>query len=218
MTIWLYSGTPGSGKSYHVVVDIVKKLKKKKFNKVICNFNLYFNKKQKRLEDNFIYKDNSEMTIEYFKEYASKNHAIGVENQTLIVIDEAQILFNSRDWNSHSNQRMEWIKFFSQHRKFGYNFVLISQFDRMLDRQIRSLIEYEVAHLKLNNFWKFIPITFFMCVERWYGQKMKIDSIILPYKKYYSKFYNTFDLFDNVKSDENLKDNVILIDTKKNSC
>lgn len=28
MSIWLYTGTPGSGKSYHAARDIVKRLKK----------------------------------------------------------------------------------------------------------------------------------------------------------------------------------------------
>ena len=53
----------------------------------------------------------------------------------MIVIDEAQCIFNSRDWNGkgivHSalkkqpDSRMDWIKFFSQHRKFGFNVILI---------------------------------------------------------------------------------------------
>ena len=38
--IYLYSGTPGSGKSYHAVVDIVKKLGRRDKNRVIANFPL----------------------------------------------------------------------------------------------------------------------------------------------------------------------------------
>ena len=94
--------------------------------------------------------------------------------QTLIIIDEAQLIFNSRDWNGKNGDRMQWIKFFSQHRKYGYNIILIAQFDRMIDRQIRSLVEYEVAHMKMSNFFKFLPFTSFMAVMRWYGQKMKV--------------------------------------------
>ena len=36
--------------------------------------------------------------------------------------------------------------FFSQHRKLGFNIILITQSDRMLDKQIRSLVEDEVKH------------------------------------------------------------------------
>lgn len=193
--IWLYSGTPGSGKSYHAVADIIKKVKRKDKNKVIANFPLTF--KNNNHKNNFIYVDNSDMTIDYLENYARENHFIGVEGQTLVVIDEAQILFNSRDWGSNSNKRMAWIKFFSQHRKYGYNFIMIAQFDKMIDRQIRSLIEYEVAHMKINNFFWFLPTTFFLCVERWYGQKMKTGHQIIPYRKKISIAYNSYSTFDD---------------------
>lgn len=195
--IWLYSGTPGSGKSYHAVYDIYSKIRKKNKNKVIANFILNVPSEYK---NNFIYVDNPELTIEYLQQYAYKNHFVGVEGQTLVVIDEAQILFNSRDWGSNSNRRMEWIKFFSQHRKYGYNFILIAQFDRMIDRQIRSLIEYEVSHMKMNNFFWFLPFTFFLCVEHWYGQKMKTGHVIIPYRKKIATLYNSYATFDETGS------------------
>ena len=53
-----------------------------------------------------------------------------------------------------------WIKFF-RHRKYGYNIILLN----LIDRQIRSL-EYEVAHMKISNFFAIVPISAFMCVTR----------------------------------------------------
>lgn len=194
MTIYLYTGTPGSGKSFHATKDIYTKIKKKKKNTVISNYNLNIPSKFKK---NFIYLDNSEITVNYFYQYAIKNNRVGEENQTLIILDEAQILFNSRDWNSKNNQRMEWIKFFSQHRKFGYNIIMIAQNDRMIDRQIRSLVEYEVAHMKVNNYFRIIPITVFLAVTRWYGQKMKVSQEIMMYNKKIAKLYNSYEIFDN---------------------
>ena len=130
--IYLYSGTPGSGKSYHAVVDAVKKLKRREKNRVIANFPLV----GKRITPNFEYWDNSEITISRLMDYARQHHRLGVEGQTLVVIDEAQCIFNSRDWNGkgivhnalkkQSDSRMDWIKFFSQHRKFGFNIILIA--------------------------------------------------------------------------------------------
>lgn len=190
--IWLYSGTPGSGKSYHAAVDIVNKLKRKDKNTVIANFPI----KTEGYKGKYIYVDNPDMTIEYLTRYARQNHYVGLEGQTLVIIDEAQILFNSRDWGTNSQKRMAWIKFFSQHRKYGYNFILIAQFDKMIDRQIRSLIEYEVAHMKMNNFFWFLPMTFFMCVERWYGQKMKTGHQIIRYKKKIANIYNSYATFE----------------------
>lgn len=193
--IWLYSGTPGSGKSYHAVYDILKKVRRKKKNKVIANFPLVFKKANQK--DNFIYIDNSELTIEYLENYAKQNHFIGVEGQTLVVVDEAQLLYNSRDWGTNSKKRMAWIKFFSQHRKYGYNFILIAQFDKMIDKQIRALIEYEVSHMKMNNFFWFLPASFFLAIERWYGQKMKTGHQIIPYRKSIASSYNSYITFDN---------------------
>ena len=191
--IWLYTGTPGSGKSFHATKDIYIKTKKKKMNKVIANYNLDLKDKQKK---NFIYLDNSEITVNYLIAYALKNNEAGKENQTLLVLDEAGVLFNSRDWNTKAASRMEWIKFFSQHRKFGYNIILIAQDDRMIDRQIRNLVEYEVAHMKVNNYFKFLPTSAFLAVTRWYGQKMKISSEMFLYTKKISKLYNTVEVFD----------------------
>ena len=73
----------------------------------------------------------------------------------MVVVDECSSIWNARDWNNTINKssRMDWLKFFVQHRKLGYNFILlITQNDRQIDKQIRSLIEYEVTHRKVNNF------------------------------------------------------------------
>lgn len=203
--IYLYSGTPGSGKSYHATFDIWKKLKrnslkgkKKIIHRVISNYGLDLNDK------NFVLLDNSEITTEFLYDYARKNHISRVEAQTLLVIDEAQVLFNSRDWNTNSSHqfgikkdsRMDWIKFFSQHRKFGYNIILIAQNDRMLDRQIRALIEYEIAHMKINNFFLILPITVFLAVTRWYGQKMKLGHEMFFYRKKIANLYDSYGFFE----------------------
>lgn len=65
MTIWLYSGTPGSGKSFHATKDIYTKLKKKSNNAVIANF--AFDTKS----PHFLYKDNSEITVEFLVSYGA---------------------------------------------------------------------------------------------------------------------------------------------------
>lgn len=190
--IWLYSGTPGSGKSYHAVQDIWHRVNKKKgYQRVIANFPLTVS------SDQFHYFDTSDMTVENFIRFSKKHHAPYAEGQTLVVIDEAQIIFNSRSWNTDGNSRLDWIKFFSQHRKLGFNFILIAQFDRMLDRQIRCLVEYEIAHLKVNNYFRILPITTFVAVQRWYGQRLKIGQEFLIYRKKIAGLYDTYKMFDN---------------------
>lgn len=193
--IYLYTGTPGSGKSYHATYDIINKLKRKvkkglKMNRVISNYYLDVNN-----NDDFILVDNSDLTVEYLEKFAIANHQPGIEAQTLVVIDECQILFNSRNWNSQSKERMKWLTFFSQHRKYGYNFILIAQADFMIDKQIRGLIEYEVAHMKINNFFALLPMKAFLAVTRWYGQRMKVNHDIIVMRKKICKAYNSFGTF-----------------------
>lgn len=198
--IYFYSGTPGSGKSLHVARDIYYRLNRnKKYPNVIANFMI--NKDMIRNDKAvFIYKDNSDLTVEFLVNYAMENHRMGVENQTLVIVDECSVIWNARDWNKSSagNTRMEWLKFFVQHRKLGYNFILISQNDRQVDRQIRMLFEYEVVHRKINNFkiGKFLPISAFIAIESWYGVNERLGSEIFTYRKKWGKFYDSYGTFE----------------------
>lgn len=190
--IYLYSGTPGSGKSLHVAKDIFTKLNRK--HGVIANFGI--NEKYIK-KGKFTFIANKNLNVKKLIEYSTKNHVPGKEGQTLLVIDECQRIFNSRDFAR--SDRMSWIDFFSQHRKLGYNVILIAQNDRMIDRQIRALIEYEVKHRKVNNFgfMRFIPFfSLFAAVSYWYGVKEKLDVEFFMYKKKYSKLYDSYFLFE----------------------
>ena len=89
--IWLYTGTPGSGKSLHAARDIYSRLRRG--GGLICNFPVkedLVRKKKAHVE----YWDNSELTAERLVEYAMANHRVGKEGQTLVVIDECQIIYN----------------------------------------------------------------------------------------------------------------------------
>lgn len=190
--IYLYSGTPGSGKSYHAAADIYYRLhrgKKSNRYRVIANFPVNTSSPY------FRYVDNSDLTDRYLMNYARLHHVPGIEGQTLVVIDEAQIIFNSRSWQSDGTSRMEWIKFFTQHRKLGFDFILIAQNDRMIDRQIRCLIEYEISHMKMGNYFRFLPFTVFLAVNHWYGQKMKLSHEMILYRKKIAKLYDTMMTF-----------------------
>lgn len=188
--IYLYSGTPGSGKSYHAAADIYYRLRRAKKNRVIANFPIATK------SSNFRYLDNSDLTVRRLTVYSRLYHQPGVEGQTLVVIDEAQVIFNSRSWQSDGSARMDWIKFFTQHRKLGFDFILIAQNDRMIDRQIRCLVEYEISHMKIGNYFRFLPVTVFLAVQRWYGQKMKLGHEVIFYRKKIAALYDTMLMFN----------------------
>lgn len=193
--ITLFSGTPGSGKSLHSIKKIIFALQHGR--NVISNFPIKDNEVKKK-KGKFYYKDNEELTINFLYDFARSNHVRGKEKQTLLVIDEAQTKFNPREFRA--KDRLTWCQFFSQHRKLGYDVLLISQNDRLLDRQIRVNIEYETRHRKVNNFGTIgalFPVSAFACIDRWYGVNERLGSEIMFYKKKISDLYDSYAIFDN---------------------
>ena len=198
MMIYLYSGTPGSGKSLHASRDIYFKLKYKKEN-VIANFaiNEDIFKKSKKQFGKFTYISNHNLNVKWLVNYAKENHIENKEGQTLVIIDECQVFFNPREFNKPD--RLMWNNFFSQHRKLGFNIILVSQNDRLIDRQIRVNIEYNVIHRKINNFkiGQLLPVKAFSAVTYWYGVREKLGVEFFIYRKKYGEdFYNSFKMFD----------------------
>ena len=204
--ITLYSGTPGSGKSLHLASRLCNWMKYKN-TPIVGNFQCDFSK-IKRKKGHYLYIDNCDLTPERlilfaanYKQYVKETYNRPVkEGEILLVIDECQLLFNSRDWGRRN--RAQWCSFFSQHRKFGYEVVLVAQMDRMLDRQIRGLIEYEWIHRKCSNFGfagKLLGFFFggklFVAVKIWYPMKEKTSSEFFFYKKSYAQIYDTFTVF-----------------------
>ena len=196
--IWFYSGTPGSGKSFHMAKDIRINLRMKR--NVISTVNVDTDKisknGKKRIGD-FIYIPILELKPQILYEYAFKNHKKGKEGQTLLIIDECQIIFNPREYQR--NNRAEWILFFTKHRHLGYNIILTSQFDRLVDRQIRSLFEYEVKHRKVNNMGVLflLPFTAFALVEYWYGVKIIVGRRFMLYNKRTASIYDSYVMYDD---------------------
>lgn len=200
--ITLYSGTPGAGKSLHLASRLYHRMQYKSaptIGNFACDFSSIKNPKGE-----FHYIDNSDLTpdklIEFSKDYSDRIGRRVKEGEILLVIDECQILFNSRDWGQKN--RMAWCAFFTQHRKLGYEVILVAQFDRMLDRQIRSLIEYEWIHRKVSNYGiqgKFISLfcggKLFVAVKVWYPMKEKVGSEFYMYHKKYANIYDTYALF-----------------------
>ncbi|MCR2036158.1 zonular occludens toxin domain-containing protein [Adlercreutzia mucosicola] len=200
--IYLYSGTPGSGKSLHVARDIRDHLGAKGLP-VIANFDI--NPSARGYEERFTWMPNDRLSPDWLVEFASsywEGRRVR-EDSILLVVDEAQLVFNSRAWQQ--GERMEWIEFFSQHRHFGYKVVLIAQFDRMIDRQIRCLIEIEVSHRRLGNFGLkglLLSLPFrgrlFLAVSYYYGLRERVGSSwILPRRAYF-RLYDSYSRFRQV--------------------
>lgn len=200
--ISLYSGTNGSGKSLHMAQDIYSRVRYG--HMTLANFPINIESIKKGKKDAFLEVPNSKLSPKFLVNYSRKyfsNHKYK-EGAIRLYLDEAQLLFNARNWNAKG--RNIWLKFFSQHRKFGYDIVFVAQFDRMIDRQIRSLIEYEIVHRKVKNCGKFGKAfslisggTLFIGVKIWYPLKKKVGSDFFRYSKKFSGIYDTNFFFDD---------------------
>lgn len=118
--IELYSGTPGSGKSLHTAKELRSRLR---MHKRVIIGNFYVNTKAiKRCRGTYLFVMNDRLTPDRLLQFSRKlsNH-LGrrlKEGEILLLVDEAQLLFNSREWQNISRQG--WLSFFSQHRHYGY--------------------------------------------------------------------------------------------------
>ena len=198
--ITLYSGTPGSGKSLHLARQIMYQLRMK--HHVISNFDV--NRDMiKKWESYFHFVPNDRLNptdLRMFSVRIFQGKRIK-EDSIYLVIDESQMLFNSRDWGK--SDRKPWLDFFTVHRHFGFHIVLVAQFDMMLDKQIRGLIEYEIIHRKVSNFglkgWilsaVFLAPSLFVAVKIWYPMQEKVDSEFFRYSKKLGQFYDSYALF-----------------------
>ena len=201
--IELYSGTPGSGKSLHTAKEIRDRLRMRR-RIIIGNF--YVNTKAiKRCKGIYIHVQNDRLTPErlllFSRRYSRHLGRRLKEGELLLVIDEAQLLFNSREWQNIGRQG--WLSFFSQHRHYGYDIVLIAQFDRMLDRQVRSLIEYNTVHRKVSRagyigffVGLFTGDNLYVAVKQWYPIHEKVEGTFFFGKKSIFEIYDSYNHFD----------------------
>lgn len=218
--ISMYTGSVGSGKSYHALELGLKTINEKKngeYRHVVANFPLvektankfaeylpvdYLRKieeKNRNEHERWIFND--EISVEYLIALSIERGWQGKESMCLVIIDEAGIIFNSRDWQAAGNVRTGWVKFLALSRKFGYDFIFVTQSDRMIDRQIRGLCEYEIKHRKANNSFMLswlgmFKISLFMYVYKWYNTKVKANLRMSVFKKSVAARYDTMRVFN----------------------
>lgn len=225
--IYFYNGVPGSGKSLDTAKEIYIALKRGK--NVIANFNVntdLIKIKDKSKLGKFVYVNNADFLIssikhdkqktiydvrysyiEGLKGFAENYHKRDkkghfIEHQTLLVIDECGKIFNPRTWNR--KDRLKWCEFFQQHRKYGYDVIMVAQSDNQVDKQIRALFEEDVLHRNIRHY-KIIGYfaallcggSLFVAIHSIRGMSKKdahLYSTFFSGRKYYD-FYNSMELF-----------------------
>lgn len=209
--IKLYSGTPGSGKSLHLAKDIFNFLKNDKYRLVVSNVPINLDVFKDDEKKRFIYLSNDELEVSRIWEIGEKwykeNEGLKLskrEQCCVLILDECQLLFNSRSWTG--NSKKGWPEFFSLHRHAGFYIILAAQMMEALDKQVRGLIEYECLHVKVKNFGAFGAFLnilafggLFMYSENWVPKKLKIDNVFFKYHRRYGELYDTHLIFENPK-------------------
>ncbi|MEK5257655.1 zonular occludens toxin domain-containing protein [Paenibacillus sp. FSL F4-0125] len=205
LTINQYIGTIGSGKTYHALEDIIKHLSKGGY--VIANFPINFppGMVRKGYADRFMYipteilEDEAGMAL--FMKMSEEYGFDEFKKLCLVVLDEAGDLYPS-DKATDETQR-KWKKFFKTSRHMGYDFTLIMQDEKEINRTITSCMEYKVVHRKANRIFpfKYLPFTLFMHITYWKQSRQKLSSGSTIFVKSFSKLYNTHQYRNAIKID-----------------
>lgn len=207
MSVKAYLGVPGSGKSLHVMDDIYW-YSKNRDALILTNFELLPPRGSKA---SFALLPSGELAakdvLDAVRTWTENGHRVKREGQILVIIDEAQIPFNNREWQKSGRQ--EWIRLFIQHRKMGMNFVLVVQSLAMLDKQIQAVVETTAHHMRVNTYgWFGRLVTLLalgkpicMCVYRlpFYGSSKAgiIGREVVVGRKRLYRMYDTHALFSD---------------------
>lgn len=172
MSIYIYTGLPGSGKTYVLVRKALVFLKQKKH--VWSNFKII-----------------PPVGFEsYLHAWSSVSDLRGVKNG-IILMDEAQVYFNSRKW---ADLPVEWHYKLQQHRKEGLHIYGSVQDIKRLDTIMRELVSH---YFECVNFFNLI----FLRQYRISDITKKQRSILwLSFYFIRKKYYNQYDTLEVIKN------------------
>ena len=146
--IVIHEGVPGAGKSYDAVRKIIDALK---IGRIVYT-NIDGINKPECLEYIAhclgISRDALALKLFFLQQGQIANFWQYCEPGALVVIDEAQLFFNSRDFSKSSNR--EFADWASTHRHHGYDLILITQRAERIDTAVRSLAEFRYRYRKLS--------------------------------------------------------------------
>ncbi|GEO28085.1 hypothetical protein AAC03nite_38700 [Alicyclobacillus acidoterrestris] len=203
MTVSLYVGPVGSGKSYCALVEGLE-VCRNPHRGVVSNVPVgswsRYDKRRGSDKRWFTYSDD-EITPGLLIRLAVQNGWVGREGSAKLIIDEAAVKFNSRDWQK--SDRPAWIRFLNHSRKLGYDVILITQSRNMLDKQIREACEFVVKHVNLKRYkWlAWLPVRVFMQVSYWQQGNFRGTARTRVFSRRVARRYDTFAVFDKELQD-----------------
>lgn len=148
--IFGYVGTPGSGKTYEAVKVILENLKKGKV--IFTNIEGLDDRKCREMIKNVCGLGDYaiERQLKIFEPDQLDNFWNHVSPGSIIVLDEVQKIFGSREWQTEKNKQFGY--WASTHRHHGFEVILITQNPERIDSAVRALFEWTYHFRKVNFF------------------------------------------------------------------
>jgi len=145
-----FCGVPGSGKSYDAVQTILDAVKLgRKIYTNIEGFDDPECQEFQKLYCNLTDFQLATSVVSLSKEQVFKFWEV-VPSGALIVIDEIQMNFSNRDWNSEENRG--FVKWAEMHRHYGNDLIMLTHSTEKVDKHVRSLIDWTYVYDKVNYF------------------------------------------------------------------
>ncbi|MDQ4125927.1 MAG: hypothetical protein M3134_10045 [Actinomycetota bacterium] len=187
MAIRVITGPPGNGKSFFAVDECVRDLID---GKVVATnvrltegwaWRLAAHNPARRLSRSARARKARELERRYFfSEDLGELMRIRLhgtkEGRGKMLLDEAHNWMNSRAWSK--DDRADLVRFFTQHRKLGWNVDLICQDLEMLDKQVRNNFEEHTHMRNLKKVRKFgvplVPFNLFLAITTWHATGSRV--------------------------------------------
>ncbi len=143
--IYLVVGKPGAGKTYFISKKIKEWINDGYF--ILTNIIVYpltlrlwgyeIINEHKKFKDKFFY-FNDDVAIEEFWSFSQVILGSKIKEGSIkLIIDEGLMLINKK----FNENKKDFIKFLTQHRKLGYDIFILAQSKMELDTTIRSLVD-----------------------------------------------------------------------------
>ncbi|MDR3001465.1 MAG: zonular occludens toxin domain-containing protein [Fibromonadaceae bacterium] len=148
MAITLISGLPGTGKTLSAIKRFLLPALSQK-RKVYTNIDginyLKIGIYLERVTKTQIELCDLEKILVHTEKFSTKMLIDGVDSNSMVIIDEAQVFWNNRDYNSEENKSL--LPFLQKHRHYGLDIIFLTQNIDQLDIGIRRLCQ---VHYRLN--------------------------------------------------------------------
>jgi zona occludens toxin len=188
--IIFYEGVPGSGKTYDATVKIVANLRRRRI--VYTNIEGFEDPKCKEMIKCLTKLD--DFDIDKYLFILTKEETLHfwdiVQPGSMVVIDEMQKYFNSRDWQKDENRQCaDWC---STHRHEGFDAVFLTQRIEKVDSQIRTLTEWTYRYKKVNFLGSLIKKSYVCFAYSGDDTKSPLTKIVRQYNSEYFHCYKSY--------------------------